>query len=144
MQWKIECCFWNIIDKCNFSLIVDRNWCVLFLTYWPTNRKGRLVLLPKSTICILYFLMLVRIKTGKWALYNSSTASENCDRNKKSSSIIYLWKNDNKWQIRNIHIKYKIIIIIQYTISWDVDFVLQSHENDNKINIDNSPSKFWL
>ena len=29
----------KIIDECSFALIVDSHWHVLFLTYWPTNRK---------------------------------------------------------------------------------------------------------
>ena len=44
---------------------------------------------------------------------------ENCER------------NDEKWHIRNIQVKYKIIIIVQYTISEDVAFVVKYHENQN-------------
>ena len=49
---------------------------------------------------------------------------ENCDRNNKRSLIYFFEKNDDKWHIRNIHIKYKIIIIIQYKISEDVVLLL--------------------
>ena len=45
-------------------------------------------------------------------------------------------KNDDKLHIRNIKIKYKFIIINQYKIAEDVSFVVQSHRNYNKINID--------
>ena len=40
--------------------------------------------------------------------------------------------NDDTGHIRNIHIKYTIIIIVQYTIEENVPFVVQSQENDNK------------
>ena len=53
-------------------------------------------------------------------------------------------KNDDEWHIINIKIKHTIIIIVQYTIAENVPFIVQSHENYNKINIDHSPSRFWL
>ena len=52
-------------------------------------------------------------------------------------------KNEDKWNIRKIQIKYKIIIIVKYTIAEDVAFVVQSNKNCNKINIDHSPSQFF-
>ena len=39
-------------------------------------------------------------------------------------------------------IKYKIIIIVQYTIAENVPIVVQSHENYNKININHSLYRF--
>ena len=53
-------------------------------------------------------------------------------------------ENDDKWHIRNMQIKYYIIIIVKYTIAEDVVFVVQSHESYNKININHSPSWFPL
>ena len=38
-------------------------------------------------------------------------------------------KNGDKWHIRNIQIKYKIIIIVQYTLTEDVAFDVQSQTN---------------
>ena len=34
-------------------------------------------------------------------------------------------KNDDKWHIRNIQMKYKIIVIVQYKIAEDVYFVIK-------------------
>ena len=56
--------------------------------------------------------------------------------------IQYLLENDDKWHIKNIQIKYKIIIIVQYTISFYLAFLVQYHKNDNKNNINYSPSQF--
>ena len=53
-------------------------------------------------------------------------------------------KNDDKWHIKNIHIKYNIIIILQYKIVEDVAFVIQSNRNNNKMNIYHSPSRISL
>ena len=53
-------------------------------------------------------------------------------------------KNDYKWHIINIQIKYKIIIIVQYKMAENVPIIVQSHKNYNKINIDHSPYQFWL
>ena len=52
--------------------------------------------------------------------------------------------NDDKWHIGKINIKNKIVIIVEYTIAENVPFVVQSHKNYNKINIDHSPSLFLL
>ena len=46
--------------------------------------------------------------------------------------------------MRNIQIKYKIIITVQYKIAEDVAFVIQSHKNYDKTNIDNSLSQISL
>ena len=48
-------------------------------------------------------------------------------------------KYNDKGHLRNIHIKYIIIIIVQYTIVENEYLVVQSHENYNKININHSP-----
>ena len=53
-------------------------------------------------------------------------------------------RNDEKLHIRNIYIKYKIIIIVQYKIAEYVAFVVQSHNNYNKRYIDHLPSQFSL
>ena len=52
--------------------------------------------------------------------------------------------NDDKWHIRKKQIKYKIVIIVEYTIAENVPFVVQSHKNYNKINTNHSTSWFWL
>ena len=56
------------------------------------------------------------------------------------SKIVGKWW---KWHIRHTNIKHKAIIIVQYTISEDVAFVVKSHENNNK-KIDYSPYWFSL
>ena len=53
-------------------------------------------------------------------------------------------KNDAKWHMGEIQIKYKIIAIIKSTISEDVALVVQPHENYHKFNINHSPSIFSL
>ena len=40
------------------------------------------------------------------------------------------------------HIKYKIVMTVQYTIAENVPFVVHYHESDNKINIKHSKSLF--
>ena len=67
-------------------------------------------------------------------------------RNFVAEITIYHWleiceKDDNKWHIRNIKIKYNIIIKVQIKIR-NVTFVVQYHEYDNKINIYYSSSHF--
>ena len=52
--------------------------------------------------------------------------------------------NNYKGNIRNIQINYTMIIIVQYTIAENVPFIVQFHENCNKINIDHSPTRYWL
>ena len=53
-------------------------------------------------------------------------------------------KNNDELHLRNINMKYKIIIIVKYTIPEDVYFVVQSHKSYDKINIGHSPSQFSL
>ena len=48
--------------------------------------------------------------------------------------------NDDNLHIRNIQNNYIIIIIVQYTIEQNIPFVVQSHEDCNKINIETSPT----
>ena len=60
-------------------------------------------------------------------------------RNDKRSMIRNLRENDDIGHIRNIHIKYILIIIVQYTITENVPFVDKSHKNDNNINNNHSP-----
>ena len=52
---------------------------------------------------------------------------ENCVRNDERWLIQKLWENDDKRHIRNIQIKYKIIIIEQYTIAEGVALSVQHH-----------------
>ena len=51
-------------------------------------------------------------------------------------------KNDEKLHIRNISVKYNLIIIVQYKILEYVAFVVQSHENYNENNKYHLPSQF--
>ena len=44
----------------------------------------------------------------------------------------------------NIQIKYKIIIVFQYTITEDVALIVQYYENYNKNYVDHSPYQFSL
>ena len=43
--------------------------------------------------------------------------------------------NDDKWHVRNIQIKFTIIIIVQYTISENVPIIVELNKNYNRINI---------
>ena len=52
-------------------------------------------------------------------------------------------RNDDEWHIRNIQIKIKMTIIVQYTKEY-VAVVVKNHKKYNKINIDHSPSRFLL
>ena len=52
--------------------------------------------------------------------------------------------NNDKQHIRNVQIKYMIIIIVQYKIAENVPFVVQPFKNYNKININHSPYQYWL
>ena len=92
---------------------------------------------------MVYVPILVWIKIGNGTLCNSLTASNCFDRNDNISPIQFK-KNDDKGHIRNIHIKYTIIIIVKYTIAENELFVVQSQENYNKININHTPSIFLL
>ena len=56
---KLNVGFEFVFDECSFALIVDSHRHVIFLTYWQTNSKRRLVLMPKLIIIILYFQMFV-------------------------------------------------------------------------------------
>ena len=51
-------------------------------------------------------------------------------------------KNDDKWHISNIQIKYTIIFIVQYKTAENLPFVVQSHENYDRINFNHSPYEF--
>ena len=88
--------------------------------------------------------MLVYIKIGKWTLYNSLNASKIVREMTRDDWFENCETNDEKWHMRYIQIKYKIIIIVQYTIAEYVAFVVKYNENYNKNNIDHSPSWFLL
>ena len=71
------------------------------------------------------------------------TASKN-ERETKTDHWFEIWeKNNDKGQIRNIQIKCTIIIIVQYKITENISFVVQSHEN-YKIDINHTPYQYWL
>ena len=53
-------------------------------------------------------------------------------------------KKNNTWHFNIKHNKNKFIIIFQWTIAHNVPFVDPSHKNKNWININHSPSLFWL
>ena len=113
---KLNVGFKKLIDECSFDLIVDSHWHVLFLTYWQTHIKWRLVMIPKLIIIILFFPVLVWSKL-------------------ENELYIFLWLVQKLWDKlwetthKKLYIKYKIIIIVQYTISEYVAFVVQHCEN---------------
>ena len=141
---KLNFGFEEIIDECSFSLIFDIQWHMLFLTYWSTNIKWSSVMLPNSIILIFFFPVLVWIEIVKLTLYNSLTASKIVREMTRDDWFKNCEKNDEKWHIRYIQIKYKIIIIVQYKKSEDVVSVVQYNKNYFKNNIDHSPSRFSL
>ena len=79
--------------------------------------------------------MLVYIDIGNWTLCNLLTDLYNCYINNKTSLIRNL---------REEHIEYKTVIIIQYTIAKNILFVAQSNKIYNKINTDHSPTWFGM
>ena len=105
MWWNLDF-FKNIIDKCSFDLIVDRHWHELFFTYWPTNSNWRLFLLPQLIIILFYFPMLVYIKIGKQTLYNYLNVPKIVIGITRYHWFNFFETNGDKWQIRNIQIKY--------------------------------------
>ena len=52
--------------------------------------------------------------------------------------------NNDKKHIRNIYIICKIIIIVSYKIAENVPFIGEFQKMCNKININHSPSQYWL
>ena len=80
----------------------------------------------------------------KWTLCNYLTASKIVTEITRDGWFGICDKNDNKLHLRNMHIKYKIIFIVQHTIAEYVPFVVQYHKVYNKININHSPYWFWL
>ena len=60
------------------------------------------------------------------SLCNSFTASKIVIEMTTDHWFEMFEKNDDKWHIRNIQIKYTIIIIVQYTIAEYLPFFVQS------------------
>ena len=60
----------------------------------------------------------------------------------KYNCFNFFEKNDDKGHIRNIYIKFTIIIIFQYTIAENLPYIFQFHENCNEINIDHLPFRY--
>ena len=52
---------------------------------------------------------------------------KNCDIHDMRWLTQKIIRNDYKWHIRNIHIKYEVIIVFQYTIAEYVAFFVQYH-----------------
>ena len=51
--------------------------------------------------------------------------------NNKTSLIRNLWEE---------YIEYKTVIMLQHSVTEKIHFAVQSHESDNTINIDHSPT----
>ena len=68
-------------------------------------------------------------KIGNGTLCNSLPASKNCDRNGNRSLIQKSREKNDKGNIRNIQIKCMITIIVKYTITEKLPFIVQSHKN---------------
>ena len=103
---KLNIVFWNIIDECSFALIVDRHWHVLFLTYWPKNSKWRSGWFCwQSRLLLLFFQCWCRLKSQN-EIYDYLTASKVVTEITRDQRFKICKKNDNKWHMRSIHIKY--------------------------------------
>ena len=82
--------------------------------------------------------MLVYTKIGNETLCNYLTSLKIMTEMKTNHLYEICERDDDRLHLRTI--KYKIIIIVQYTTAENVPFIFHYHKNYNKSNINHSPS----
>ena len=112
----------KIIDECIFLWLLM----VVYIFYFLSIDQQTV---NEGWFCLQIWLFLscflqccCRQKFGIWDLYNSLTDLKIVREMTRDDWFKNCDKNNDEWHIRNIQTKYKIIIIIQYTIEEYVAF----------------------